>query len=121
VLIGLKSGVARTGPNCGILPPFGENTLNTTISKSFEMDNLTPSDLFSPSKARQQRAQAQDWAYIDSWLQYKYAGRTIPTFERNDDTLKVLRELSMANERADESRAIQERLEREALKELDEV
>ncbi|KAG9192222.1 hypothetical protein G6011_10956 [Alternaria panax] len=85
------------------------------------MDNLTPSDLFSPSKARQQRAQAQDWAHIDSWLAYKYAGRTVPTFERNDETLKVLRELSMANERADEERTVVERLEREALKELDEV
>ncbi|CAI9625820.1 hypothetical protein GT037_000756 [Alternaria burnsii] len=85
------------------------------------MDNLTPSDLFSPSKARQQRAQAQDWAHIDSWLSYKYAGRTVPTFERNDETLKVLRELSMANERADDERAVMERLEREALKELDEV
>ncbi|KAJ4363766.1 hypothetical protein N0V95_000960 [Ascochyta clinopodiicola] len=85
------------------------------------MDNLTPSDLFSPSKARQQRARAQDWAHIDSWLSYKYAGRTVPTFERNEETLKVLRELSMANERADEERAILERVEREALKELDEV
>jgi HAUS augmin-like complex subunit 1 len=85
------------------------------------MDNLTPSDLFSPSKARQQRAQAQDWAYIDSWLSYKYAGRTVPTFERNEETLKVLRELSMANERADEEKTVMERLEREALKELDEV
>ncbi|PSN62527.1 hypothetical protein BS50DRAFT_531819 [Corynespora cassiicola Philippines] len=84
------------------------------------MDNLTPSDLFSPSKARQQRAQAQDWAQIDSWLSYKYAGRTVPTFERNEETLKVLRELSLANERADEERAIQNRLEREALKELEE-
>ncbi|KAH6873307.1 hypothetical protein BKA58DRAFT_164545 [Alternaria rosae] len=85
------------------------------------MDNLTPSDLFSPSKARQQRAQAQDWAHIDSWLSYKYAGRTVPTFERTEETLKVLRELSMANERADEERTVMERLEREALKELDEV
>ena len=85
------------------------------------MDSLTPSDLFSPSKARQQRAQAQDWAQIDSWLSYKYAGRTVPTFERNEETLKVLRELSMANERADEERAVFERVEREALRELDEV
>ncbi|KAF2737931.1 hypothetical protein EJ04DRAFT_487101 [Polyplosphaeria fusca] len=84
------------------------------------MDNLTPSDLFSPSKARQQRAQAQDWAQINSWLSYKYSGRTVPTFERNDETLKVLRDLSMANERADEERVIQERLERETLKELEE-
>jgi HAUS augmin-like complex subunit 1 len=45
----------------------------------------------------------------------------VPTFERNEETLKVLRELSMANERADEERTVMERLEREALKELDEV
>ncbi|KAJ4291040.1 hypothetical protein N0V90_010237 [Kalmusia sp. IMI 367209] len=83
------------------------------------MDNLTPQDLFSPSKARQQRAQAADWAQIDSWLSYKYAGRTIPTFERNEETLKVLRELSLANERADEERMVMERMEREACKELE--
>lgn len=93
----------------------------TSVTTHDKMDNLTPSDLFSPSKARQQRARAQDWAHIDSWLSYKYAGRTVPTFERNEETLKVLRELSMANERADEERAILERVEREALKELDEV
>lgn len=85
------------------------------------MDSLTPSDLFSPSKARQQRAQAQDWAHIDSWLSYKYSGRSVPTFERNEETLKALRELSTANERADEDRAVLERVEREARKELDEV
>ena len=45
----------------------------------------------------------------------------MPTFERNDETLKVLRELSVANERADEERAVLERIEREALKEMDEV
>jgi HAUS augmin-like complex subunit 1 len=83
------------------------------------MDHLTPTDLFSPSKARQQRAQAQDWAQIDSWLSYQYAGRTVPTFERNEDTLRVLRELSVASERADEERGVQERLERAALKELE--
>ncbi|KAH7138246.1 hypothetical protein B0J11DRAFT_475671 [Dendryphion nanum] len=83
------------------------------------MDNLTPSDLFSPSKARAQRALTQDWAQIDSWLSYKYSGRTVPTFERNDETLKVLRELSTANERADEEFTITSRLEREALNELD--
>lgn len=82
------------------------------------MDNLTPQDLFSPSKARQQRAQAADWAQIDSWLSYKYAGRTVPTFERNEETLAVLRELSLANERADEERMIMDKVEREACKEL---
>lgn len=79
------------------------------------MDNLTPQDLFSPSKARQQRAQAADWAHIDSWLSYKYAGRTVPTFERNEETMKVLRELSLANERADEERMIMEKVEREGV------
>lgn len=85
------------------------------------MDSLTPQDLFSPSKARQQRAQAADWAQIDSWLSYKYAGRTVPTFERNEETLKVLRELAAANERADEERMVLERVEREAARELEEV
>ncbi|KAF1956554.1 hypothetical protein CC80DRAFT_593297 [Byssothecium circinans] len=84
------------------------------------MDNLTPQDLFSPSKARQQRAQAADWAQIDSWLSYKYSGRTVPTFERNEETLKVLRELASANERADEERMVRERVEREAGKEIEE-
>jgi hypothetical protein len=88
--------------------------------KYFAMDTLTPQDLFSPSKARQQRAQAADWAQIDSWLSYKYAGRTVPTFERNEETLKVLRELAGANERADEERMVAERMEREAGKELEE-
>jgi HAUS augmin-like complex subunit 1 len=85
------------------------------------MDNLTAADLFSPSKARQQRAQAQDWAQIESWLSYKYTGRPIPTFERNEETLKALRELCVANERADEEKAVLERVEREALREIDEV
>lgn len=84
------------------------------------MDNLSPQDLFSPSKARQQRAQAADWAQIDSWLSYKYAGRTPPTFERNEETLKVLRELASANERADEARMVADRVDREAVKELGE-
>jgi hypothetical protein len=120
----LGSGGTRTDPTpAANLCPKLSTPMILSITRPFRpaMDNLTPSDLFSPSKARQQRAQAQDWAHIDTWLQYKYSGRTIPTFERNDETLKVLRELSMANERADEERTIQERLEREALKELDEV
>lgn len=83
--------------------------------------SLTPTDLFSPSKARQQRAQAQDWAHIESWLSYKYAGRSIPNFERNEETLKALRALATANEHADEERALIARVEREALKELEET
>ncbi|KAF2814058.1 uncharacterized protein BDZ99DRAFT_230717 [Mytilinidion resinicola] len=80
---------------------------------------LTPTDLFSPSKARQQRAQARDWSHIDSWLASKYACRSIPTFERNDETLKALRAVALANERADEEQRLLEKVEREALAELE--
>jgi hypothetical protein len=122
-LVGLESGVASTSPPPRQIFPSAVNTRAPHHKQGHprtNMDSLTPQDLFSPSKARQQRAQAADWAQIDSWLSYKYAGRTVPTFERNEETLKVLRELSMANERADEERVILERVEREACKELEE-
>jgi HAUS augmin-like complex subunit 1 len=83
------------------------------------MDNLTAADLFSPSKALQQRALTQDWLQIESWLSAKYPGRPIPSFERNEATLKALRELCIANERADEDRAVRIRLQSAALAELD--
>lgn len=79
---------------------------------------LTPSDLFSPSKARQHRAQAHEWAAVDSWLSAKYSGRPVPAFERNDETLKALLALAAANERADDEAALIERLEGSALAEL---
>jgi HAUS augmin-like complex subunit 1 len=86
-----------------------------------KMDNLTPNDLFSPSKALQHRALTQDWLQIESWLSAKYAGRPIPSFERNEETLKALRELCIVNERADEERSVRMRLESAGLRELDEV
>jgi HAUS augmin-like complex subunit 1 len=67
-------------------------------------EHALPTALFSPSKAAAQRAQAQDWHTIDVWLSSKYQGRSVPTFERNEDTLKTLLELVAANERADEER-----------------
>ena len=71
-----------------------------------ESDALLPaSALFSPSKARQQRALAQDWAHVDSWLSSHYSGR-IPPFERNEDTLRELLALAAANERADEEQEL---------------
>jgi hypothetical protein len=63
--------------------------------------SLSASALFSPSKARQQRALAQDWAHVDTWLSTQYGGR-IPSFERNDETLRELLSLVAANERAGE-------------------
>lgn len=69
-------------------------------------EHVLPTALFSPSKAAAQRAQAQDWHAIDVWLSSKYQGRSVPTFERNEDTLKILLDLVAANERGDEERDI---------------
>jgi HAUS augmin-like complex subunit 1 len=82
------------------------------------MDSLSPSDLFSPSKARQQRAQAQDWAAVDSWLSSHYRGRAIPQFERNDDTLKALLALAVANETSAENQRVVDTVKKEAVQEL---
>ncbi|KAF2419780.1 hypothetical protein EJ08DRAFT_654007 [Tothia fuscella] len=82
--------------------------------------DLLPSALFSPSKAAQQRAQAQDWQHVDQWLSSKYQGRSVPTFERNEDTLKALLALVSANEKADEERELLWSIQKEALAELKE-
>ncbi|KAK5007655.1 hypothetical protein LTR16_002090, partial [Cryomyces antarcticus] len=79
------------------------------------------SALFSPSKARQQAAQAKDWAYVDGWLAAKYAPKPAPAFERNSDTLTALLALAAGNEEADERREMVERVEEEALREAREV
>jgi HAUS augmin-like complex subunit 1 len=86
------------------------------------MDNnnldLLPSALFSPSKAAQQRAQAQDWHHVDTWLASKYQGRSVPQFERNEDTLKAFLALVAANEKADEDRDVLWSIQKEALSDL---
>lgn len=82
--------------------------------------DLLPSALFSPSKAAQQRAQASDWQHVDTWLSSKYQGRSVPTFERNEDTLKTLLALVAANEKADEERELLWSTQKEALAELKE-
>lgn len=85
------------------------------------VDDMDLSDaLFSPSKARQQQAQAKDWIFVDSWLSRKYHPKPVPAFERNEETLQSLMTLVAFNERADEERALVERVERQALKELQE-
>ncbi|KAK3060893.1 hypothetical protein LTS18_007469 [Coniosporium uncinatum] len=81
--------------------------------------SLTPLALFSPSKAAQQRAQAQDWHHVDTWLSSKYQGRSVPAFERNEETLKALQSLAAANERADEEREVLWAVEKAALRELE--
>ena len=76
--------------------------------------------LFSPSKARQQEAQAKDWSYVDSWLSNKFASETIPTFERNEQTLQVLLSMAAANERADEQQNLVHQVESAALENMQE-
>lgn len=79
------------------------------------MDPDVASALFSPSKARQQQAQAKDWGYVTTWLRKKYFPKPIPNFERNEETLQALLNLAAFNERADEEQELIERVEREAL------
>lgn len=74
--------------------------------------------LFSPSKARQQQAQAKDWHYVDSWLTRMYAPKSAPVFERNEDTLQALLTLVAVNERADEEQELVHRLEGAAIEAL---
>jgi hypothetical protein len=80
--------------------------------------DLLPNALFSPSKAAQQRAQAQEWHQVDAWLSAKYQGRSVPQFERNEDTLKALLALAAANDRIDEERDLLWAVQKEALGEL---
>ena len=78
--------------------------------------NWTTTDLFSPSKARAQQAQAKDWAAVDAWLTKKYApARRPPIFERNEETLEALLTLATLNEAADEQRALVDRVQKAAL------
>lgn len=86
------------------------------------MDDSALGDaLFSPSKAAQQRAQAHEWQSVEAWLSSMYPNRALPTFERNDETLKALLALATANERADEESALVQALEEEVGHEMSEV
>ncbi|KAK2746269.1 hypothetical protein FQN55_005697 [Onygenales sp. PD_40] len=84
------------------------------------MDPMSPMDLplMSPSKARQAASQAKDWAYINSWLNRKYAPNPVPHFERNEDTLKTLLALAAANDSADDEEAILHRAREETIRNL---
>jgi hypothetical protein len=83
-----------------------------------DLEPLLPTALFSPSKAAAQRAQAQDWHTIDVWLSSKYQGRSVPIFERNEETLATLLALVKVNEKADEERELIVGVWREGLAEL---
>ncbi|KAL9625111.1 MAG: hypothetical protein Q9160_000840 [Pyrenula sp. 1 TL-2023] len=64
------------------------------------MDPLSLS--LSPTKARQAATTAKSWATVATWLTAKYHPQSVPRFERNEDTLRILLELVDVNERADE-------------------
>lgn len=60
------------------------------------------SPLVSPAKARQAAIRAKEWAYVNSWLTRTYSPRSVPPFERNEDTLRALLAIAAANDAADE-------------------
>ncbi|KAE8356882.1 hypothetical protein BDV28DRAFT_41981 [Aspergillus coremiiformis] len=62
--------------------------------------------LLSPAKARQAAIQAKDWAYVNSWLSRQYTPNPVPSFERNEDTLRTLLALAAANDAADEEATV---------------
>lgn len=79
----------------------------------------TDAAIFSPSVARIAASTAKDWSYVDAWLADKYQGRSPPSFERNQDTLRVLLALANLNESADESRSLLARVETDVLEDLE--
>ncbi|EKD15101.1 uncharacterized protein L3040_003698 [Drepanopeziza brunnea f. sp. 'multigermtubi'] len=82
------------------------------------MAHLSPGAIFSPTAARQQLAAAKDWNYIDNWLSIKFNGKSPPSFERNNDTLKALLALATLNDTADEERDLLARIDAKALQDL---
>ncbi|PGH29888.1 hypothetical protein GX50_07358 [[Emmonsia] crescens] len=84
------------------------------------MDPTSPMDtlLISPSKARQAASRAKDWAYINSWLNRKYAPNPVPHFERNEDTLKTLLALAAANDAGDDEEALLHAAREETIRNL---
>jgi HAUS augmin-like complex subunit 1 len=73
------------------------------------------SSLISPSKARRDAAQAQDWSYVTIWLAKKYSPQPVPRFERNDDVLQSLLTLVAANDAADGEAELLHRAKEEEL------
>lgn len=85
------------------------------------MAQSSPVAIFSPTVARQQRATAKDWSYIDAWLSRTFlkVNKTPPTFERNGDTLKALLALASHDEALQEERELFAALEVKALGEYE--
>ncbi|ROT37932.1 hypothetical protein SODALDRAFT_333697 [Sodiomyces alkalinus F11] len=60
------------------------------------------SAIFSPTVARIAASNSKDWSFVDAWLASKFAGRSVPFFERNNETLKDLLALASVNEASDD-------------------
>lgn len=61
--------------------------------------------IFSPSVARIAANTARDWSYVDSWLASLFpSGHSVPVFERNPTTLRILLSIAETNEAVDETR-----------------
>lgn len=80
---------------------------------------ITP--LLSPSKARRQFVQAQEWAHVTAWLASKYYPSAPPPFERNTEALNAFLALAAVNESADEERDAYSKVEHDALEELNAI
>lgn len=81
------------------------------------MDPVDPSVSF-PSRARQATSDSGNWAYVTSWLHRKYGPNKVPSFERNEDTLKALLDLAAANYAADEQEDLLHRSRQEVVQHL---
>jgi HAUS augmin-like complex subunit 1 len=76
---------------------------------------------FSPSKARQHALQAKDWAYINAWLVRKHAPGTVPSFERNQDTLDAFMKLAEYDDRVGQEQNLRVAVENAAVDEYRQV
>ncbi|KAL7784121.1 hypothetical protein V8C37DRAFT_396234 [Trichoderma ceciliae] len=77
----------------------------------------TSAAIFSPSVARIAASTARDWSYVDAWLASKSPAwkTSLPSFERNQETLKALLALVSLNEAADDQRRLLARVDATAL------
>ena len=94
--------------------------ITTTYFRALKTYMSTMDSLISPTKARQAAIQAKDWAYVNSWLNRKYAPHPVPAFERNEDTLRTLLAIAAANDAADEEASLLHRAREEVVRALKE-
>lgn len=114
----IKSNSEKGWANILVLYKLPSLQLTTNMAHHHHLAQDTA--IFSPSVARIAASTARDWSYVDSWLSAKFHPRPVPSFERNNDTLKSLLALASLNEAADEDRNLLAKSEATALQELTE-